>query len=182
MSNERSSHGLLALAVSCFIAAAAAAPAPAAAQEAPGRSPVLSVSGGMTQYDLSGTGTVPFTALRAQIPVSRHFLVEPGATYMSYRNQGDIQAPRWHVLLPEVQLQAQLPGRTLRPYLGVGAGYSRERLESLTVNDLTAAVAAGLRINLPAGFSAGTELRVRAVDPTHGSMADWGVSIGRHIR
>lgn len=150
-------------------------PAPAAAQQ-PERA--LMVIAGPSQYDLGGTGTAPFGAVRLALPLGRTFVFEPGLTYLSYTSQFD---PRIHHILPEAQLQAQLPGETFRPYLGAGLGASLAVSEGDEVMDLTLSGAAGVRVLLGSGWMLGGELRVRVIDPWTGTTADWGFGLGRRL-
>jgi hypothetical protein len=143
----------------------------------------VSVVGGVTEYDLSGVGDRRIMGLRAEIPISGPFIVQPGVSYMNYRDQfsDPVRGPRSHLWFPEVQLQAELPFRALRPYAGVGAGASLQFLDGNSNIDATLSVAAGLRVDLPAGFGIGGELRVRAVDPWAGSTADFALSVSRRL-
>jgi hypothetical protein len=164
------------------ICLAAAAPAHAQAFGAQdGRRPAFAIVGGAVQYDLAGTGTRGFGGVRAQVPVMRHFVVEPGVTYMNYRLQGILQGPRVAMWFPEVQLQAELPLATVRPYLGVGAGIALTSVLDEREVDATASVAGGARVALPGGWGIGGELRVRAVDPFAGTTAEWGVVLSRRL-
>lgn len=158
-----------------FVLAIVAAPAEAQ----PDRRPSASLTAGLTQFDLSGTGTRSFVAVRAQLPVLRHFIAEPGIGFMSYRLHGLPGRHRVSVWLPEVQLQAELPLGGVRPYLGAGAGLALQRVSGESVTDATLSVAGGARVGLSAGWSAGGELRIRAIDPFHGTTADWGLSVIR---
>jgi hypothetical protein len=153
---------------------AAAAPAPAAAQ----MGTTVGVIGGVTQYDLSGTGTVPFGALRVRAPVGMRLWVEGGLGYMAYDTQGGVRS---RLVLPEAQLQAELTRTALRPYLGAGAGIALERVAGTSAQELTLSAAGGVRAAFAPGWEAAAELRVRAVDPWAGSMADWGLGVARRF-
>jgi hypothetical protein len=145
------------------------------------RPPAVAIIGGAVQYDLSGTGTRGFGGVRAQLPVLRHLLVEPGVIYMNYRIQGNLRGPRVAMWFPEVQLQAELPLATVRPYLGVGAGLAVASLLDEREMEATAAIAGGARVALPGAWGVGGELRVRAVDPFTGTTAEWGVFLSRRL-
>jgi hypothetical protein len=166
-------------------AAALAAAAPVQAQVFAGqddaRRPAVAIIGGAVQYDLSGTGTRGFGGVRAQVPVLRHLVVEPGVTYMNYRLQGILRGPRVAMWFPEVQLQAELPLGAVRPYLGAGAGIAVASLLDERDVEATASVTGGARVALPGGWGAGGELRVRAVDPFTGTTAEWGVFLSRRL-
>lgn len=135
----------------------------------------LSVLAGPTEYDLSGTGWAPFMAVRLQWPLTPGLLVEPGLTHLSYRAQFD---DRIHHVLPEVQLQAQVPGRVLRPYIGAGFGASWELTSGRNFFDPTLSGAAGLRAWVGPRWQLTGELRVRSIDPWTATTADWGLGIG----
>lgn len=157
----------------------AAAPAPIGAQDPVSALtepvPALTLLGGVSQYDLSGTGTTPFFAARVDVPLGRVVVLEPGITYLPYEEQFGV---RTHHLLPEVQLQVQRPGDRFRPYLGVGVGFSRALRPGLDESELTASVAAGTRVLTLSGWLVRGELRVRAIDPWTGTTADWSLGVG----
>jgi hypothetical protein len=138
----------------------------------------LAVVGGAWQYDLSGTGTSGFGGLRLELPVSRTFLIEPGLTYASYSTQFD-QGVSY--LLPEVQAQLQIPGKWIRPFVGGGVGLSYAWASGTSATDLTLSGGVGLRGRLTEMWSARGELRVRAIDPSHGSVAEWTLGLARRF-
>jgi hypothetical protein len=142
----------------------------------------IEAAGGRTEYDLSGVGNRNFGALRARVHVLPWLAVEPGLVHMRYRDQFWPAAGRWSLWLPEVQAQAELPFGRVRPYVGAGGGAVFASLDSERVTDATLSVAGGARVELGAGWGVGSELRVRALDPFHGTMADLGVSLSRRIR
>jgi hypothetical protein len=159
---------------------AALSATPAAAQDA-ARRPVIGITVGATQFDLAGTGTEAFGAVRVQVPLTRVFILEPGVGTFSYRPYDLPAAPRHRLWFPELQVQAQVRLGSVRPYLGAGGGAALIRVDGRTEIEETLSAAAGLRVDLPAGFSAGGELRVRAVNPWTGTTADWGLSLGRRL-
>jgi hypothetical protein len=164
----------------CACLALLIAAAPVAGQRE-ARGMMATLQGGAMQYDLAGTGTRAFGAARLQVPVLRHFTVEPGVAYMNYRLQGLRQAPRIHAWFPEVQVQAELPLGGVAPYIGAGGGVAVESMLGERDAVGTASVAGGVRLNIAEGWRAGAELRVRAVDPFHGTTADWGLSLSRRL-
>lgn len=129
--------------------------------------------GGASQYDLSGTGTTGFAALRFDVvPERARFLVfEAGLQYFRYEAQS---ADHERIWFPEASLQLQLPSRVVRPYVGIGAGYG---FSSESEPTLSASV--GSRFRIASQWSLRTELRVRAVDPWTGTTADWGLGVSR---
>jgi hypothetical protein len=150
-------------------------PSMGAAQES-GRA--VSVLAGPSQYDLAGTGTTPFVALRLDLPVHRRLVLEPGFAYLSYESQG---GARIHHVLPEAQLHVTGVGDAFRPYLGGGIGASWATSAADDEIDLTLSVATGLRVRAGSGWILRGELRVRAIDPWTGTTADWGVGVGKRF-
>ena len=159
---------------------AAGVPAGARAQsvaESPApRRPAISVSAGAFQYDLSGTGTAPMVAVRAERPLARYALVEGGLTLARPEQQFGGTTT---FLVPEAQLQAQLPLGRVAPYLGVGAGAAFDRRGDGfggTRSDLTVSGAGGLRAQLTDQVGLRAELRVRGIGTGFtGSAAEWTV-------
>jgi outer membrane protein with beta-barrel domain len=146
--------------------------APVAAHAQANR-PAVSLSAGAFQYDLSGTGTTPMLAARAELPLSRLFLVEGGLTAARPAQQFGATTT---FLAPEVQLQVQAPlaGGRVAPYLGLGGGgafdlrgaaYGGDR------NTVTVSGATGLRYWLSDTFGVRGELRVRGIGTGFGGSA-----------
>jgi hypothetical protein len=148
----------------------------AAIADAAPRRPAVSMSGGAFAYDLSGTGTVPMLAVRAELPLTRFTLVEGGLTAARPDQQF---GARTTFLAPEAQLQLQLPlaGGRVAPYLGAGAGAAldfRGRQFGGTQADLTASAAGGLRAWLTEQVGLRAEMRVRGIGRGFtGSAAEW---------
>lgn len=95
----------------------ASAPELPAQTELPSRN--FAVVAGPANYDLSGTGWSWSAAARLDLSLSRLLLLEHGIGFFTYDSQFD---SRTSYLLPEVSLQLQYPGLSVRPYVGVGAG------------------------------------------------------------
>lgn len=131
---------------------------------------------GASQYDLSGTGTQWFSGLRIEVVPSslRNLVIEGGVHHLSYRTQSDDQRRHW---FPEVSAQLQLTDRVVRPYIGVGAGYSFTSGDSAP----TLSASLGSRIEVCPGWLMRLELRVRSVDPWAGTTADWGIGVSREL-
>jgi hypothetical protein len=143
-----------------------------------GQGRALAVVGGAWEYDLSGTGTSGFGGLRLELPVHRILIVEPGLTYARYSTQFDAGVS---YLIPDLQAQVQVPGRWVRPFLGAGVGLAYAWGDGASVTDLSLSGSAGLRVRLAELWSARTELRVRSIDPFHGSAAEWTFGIARRF-
>lgn len=133
---------------------------------------------GVTQYDLSGVGTVPTASFRATTGLDGTLLGELALAYFAYTSQGERQVN--HVM-PEVQLQAQWPREGLQPYLGVGGGFSYAWTDvsgaSTSETEATLSLAGGFRLPVIAGWILQAELRVRTIDPWTGTSGDWGLGL-----
>lgn len=131
--------------------------------------------GGASQYDLSGTGTTGFAGLRLDVvPESARFIVlEAALEHFGYETQFGENETLW---FPEAAVQLQIPGRVLRPYLGIGAGYAFSTYSAPTLFAL-----GGTRVRIASRWTLQAELRVRAVDPWGGSTADWGLGVSRRF-
>lgn len=146
------------------------------AQDAAG--PVLSLSAGVSQWDLSGTGTTSMLALRGTMPLSSIVLVEAGFLVMRPEQQF---GERTTFVVPEAQLQLQWPLGRFAPYLGIGAGaaldFASEQAGGLD-SDLTISGAGGLRLNLTDQWGAQTELRARGIGTGfEGATAEYTVGL-----
>jgi hypothetical protein len=147
-------------------------PAPGAGQDA---DRAVTVLGGVARYDVDDVDTVPFTAVRVDLPLSPALLVEPGLGYLAYRTASD---ERIRQFLPEVQLQVQLLGERIRPYLGTGIGSSWERGPDRDLTELTVSGAAGVRADAGRRWRVTGEARFRGVGPWSGTVTDWVLGAG----
>ena len=153
-----------------FLAAAASVVlcAPARAQFTAG------VVAGISQFDLSGTGSAKVFGARLDTEVKRWLVLEGSvATFRPLESLGE-----YTYYIPEAQLQAQVPARLIRPYVGAGAGWFVGTHGRPTRG--TASVSGGLRA--PVGSSpviARVELRVRGIgEHFGGSTAEWTLGLG----
>ncbi len=162
-----------------FVAALLCATA-AGAQRAPARATTASIVGGVSQWDLSGTGTSPFVGVRIDRELNSVFLGEAGVTAMRPAEQF---GERVTYLFPEVQLQAQLPFRVVRPYLGVGGGYGLASSRGEHSTEGTVAGAGGVRILVPnSSTTLRAELRIRGVGTgLTGATAEWTLGVGHRF-
>lgn len=140
--------------------------------------PTFTVIAGPSIYDLSGTGTAGFAAIRVDVPAGRVFVIEPGLGVFRYTAQTDETLT---YLFPEVSFQAQVPGGGVRPYVGGGIGFT-EFLSGRGRTDVTLHAAAGLRVALAGGWGLRGEARLRSVDPFTGNTFDLGFGVSRALR
>ena len=134
----------------------------------------VSLSYGVFQFDLSGTGDARMFALRAERMFSRRGLLEGGVVVARPGQQfGDTTT----LVIPELQAQLQLGVGRVAPYLGTGVGWAfdfRDEADGGTQHDITMSVAAGLRGWFSDRFGARAELRVRGFGTGFsGSSAEW---------
>jgi hypothetical protein len=132
----------------------------------------FAVMAGAAQYDLSGTGTTGVLSLR--------FDDMPRSWLVTELSLGLLRPPmqsggRETLLIPEGQLQFQLPTSFVRPYIGVGGGAAIARGGGHTESTVTASASTGLRVTLPnAPLSLQAELRIRGIGQEFsGSTAEW---------
>jgi hypothetical protein len=145
-----------------FTAAAAAlclASTPAYAQAVAG--PAMSLSAGSRVYE-GGAGLALAAALRAEYPISPFFLIE-GAGSVAEPVDGILRST---TSVFELQAQAQLPGGSVVPYLGAGAGFARIRrgAAGFVEEGAVLSVGGGARIGIgrQLGLVADARLRVPA--------------------
>lgn len=136
----------------------------------------VTVAGGASGYDLSGTGTSWVASVRvdgALVPTLRW---QAGVAAFRYEAQSDKQVT---LILPEAGVEWHPPLGLLPLYLGAGAGYDFE--SGGFEDEFTLHAALGLEMGVAPGVALRPELRVRAVDPWVGTMADFtlGVRFGR---
>lgn len=151
---------------------------PAAAQFRERPSPAVSFLAGPSSYDLSGRGTAVAAAVRFDVPTGRLFIIEPGIGFFRYRTRFG-QTIKY--LLPEISFQLQ-PGRgAVRPYVGVGAGFS-EYLTGPGASPGTVHAAAGVRVAVTGNYGFRGEVRIRGLDPFSGQrMTDLSVGVSKRL-
>jgi hypothetical protein len=175
-----SQHRLTTLLATLFVVGAPAA------SHAQTTRPAVSLSAGAFQYDLAGTGTSSMLAARAELPLSRIFLLEGGVVYARPTQQfgpaTSTSCPGCTTtafFVPELQLQVQAPlgGGRVAPYLGLGGGGAfdlRGATYGGSYNTYTASAATGVRTWLSDNFGLRGELRVRGIGRSFGgSAAEW---------
>lgn len=123
--------------------------------------PRFEIAGGVSKFELSGTGTAPFGAVRVDLPLSA--LVLEGS-FGAFRPQENFGVRRTYVV-PEGQIQLQLFPAIIRPYIGVGGGWVRAVSgPDPRRNDVTGSLSAGIRAGLPdLPFALRGEVRLRGI-------------------
>jgi hypothetical protein len=148
-------------------------PAPRAAAQLP--IPSLSVVGGVSQFDLSGTGTAPIGAIRLDVPLI--FVVAEGS-FGVMRAKEDAGTRTY--VIPEAQLQWQLFPLLVKPYVGLGGGLFRAVSGPGDHSSrVTGSASVGIRAGVPLiGAGLRAELRVRGIGSNFsGSAAEWTVGV-----
>jgi opacity protein-like surface antigen len=150
---------------------------PVRAQDAAGQGRALALVGGAWEYDLSGTGTTGFGAVRLELPQAPFLVIEPGVTYARYSPQfgGHV-----NYLIPELQAQLQIPGR-ISPFLGAGAGPSFAWGGGATSADLSLTAGVGTRVHFTEQWSARAEFRARSIHPFHNTIVEWTLGVARRF-
>ena len=140
--------------------------------------PALTLSAGLTEYDLSGVGNGRIAGARIALPVGRAFVLEPAVMYFRYQPQF---GARVTYLFPEVTFQAQARLGELRPYLGAGAGMYAAFAGSFDM-DVTIHAATGFRIDVAERWGVRFEGRLRSLGPLGGNISDVSVGVSRTLR
>ena len=140
--------------------------------------PTFGLAGGVSHFDLAGTGSAPIAVLRLDLPLFP-LIAEASLTAFRPNEQNGV---RRSYIIPEAQLQYQLFPMFVRPYVGVGAGYFR----AITGpdphrNEVTYSASAGIRAGFPTlPFSLRTELRARGIGSGFAANAvEWTIGISR---
>ena len=135
--------------------------------------PAISLSAGVSQFDLSGTGTMGIVAARGEFPIVPVLLLEGGVTLARPEQQF---SDRSTLVMPEIQLQLQVP-RRVAPYLGIGAGFATDMASEQhggSDSEITFAGSAGLRAAVTRQVGLRMELRIREFGTGfYGTTADW---------
>ena len=132
---------------------------------------------GITQFDLSGTGTAPVVSIRAEQEINRFLVVEGAVTLFRPKEQF---GTRRTFIVPEVQLQLQLPAEIVRPYLGVGVGGAF--ISNGGGSQEVISAAGGIRAAISKEWDVRGELRVRNIGKLFtGATADWTAGFARRF-
>ncbi len=137
----------------------------------------LGVGAGISYFDLSGIGSTTVFSVRAELEARRWLVLE--ASVGAIRPNEQFMQQRTYVL-PDVQMQLQLPGESLRPYLGIGVG-AMLGTQSPRVRP-SASGAAGFRLLVPGTrIDVRPELRVRYIGRSNGVTADWTLGVAYRL-
>lgn len=122
--------------------------------------PSFAIVGGVSHFDLSGTGSTPTGALRVDVPLLS--LVAEGSLGIMRPKEDD--GTRTYII-PEAQLQYQLLPILVKPYIGVGAGmFKAVSGPDPHHSDLALSAALGVRASVPlTGLGLQLEGRVRGI-------------------
>lgn len=132
---------------------------------------------GATRYDIDRVATGIAGAVRLGIPSGRIFVIEPGIGFFRYENQlGETIS----YLLPEVSIQVEPPRGTIRPYFGIGAGFT-EFLSGRGSTYATMHAATGVRVALTEGWGFRGDIRARTIDPFRQSTLDFTVGVSKRL-
>jgi hypothetical protein len=140
--------------------------------------PRFEIAGGVSKFDMSGTGTAPFGAVRVDLPLTA--LIFEGS-FGAFRPQEQFGVRRTYIV-PEGQVQLQLFPAIIRPYVGVGGGWVRAVSgPDPRRNDVTGSLSAGIRAGLPGlPFALRAEVRVRGIGKGFTSSAsEWTIGLSR---
>jgi hypothetical protein len=136
----------------------------------------LGIAAGFSQFDVDGTGTSRLIALRGEVETQPWLVLDGGVTVFRPRTQFEDDR---HYFMPELQIQAQVPGRAVRPYVGFGIGTLLAR-RGPTAKRVVGG-AGGLRI----GFRESrvvlrTEIRIRGIGESfaRGTITEWTIGAG----
>ena len=127
-------------------------------------------SAGVAQFDMAGTGTAPFGALRLERELASWLV---GDLALGLIRPDEQIALRQTYLIPEAQLQAQRTFGRVRPYLGAGMGM----LKSLNGSARTYAIfsgSTGARVAVTNALDVRGELRVTGQSAT---LAQWTLGL-----
>lgn len=140
---------------------------PASAQM--GKALNVTVSAGIAEYDLSGTGTTGVGALTLSIPLFSFLTIDPSVGFLRYEPQ--LSGSSTTFLLPEVSARLQAPGDRLNPYLALGGGMAAV-VGGNGDSDFTLHAALGTYLWFNQSWAIRPEARIRGIDPFVGTTAD----------
>ena len=134
----------------------------------------IGFSAGVAQFDMAGTGTAPFGALRLERELTSWLV---GDLALGLIRPDEQISSRQTYVVPEAQLQVQRTLGRVRPYLGAGMGM----LKSLNGSARTYAIfsgATGARVAVTNALDLRGELRVTGQSAT---LAQWTLGLARRF-
>ena len=158
---RRVSRLLVSLSLFCTFASGASA------QERPW---AVSVSSGVVDFDLSGTGKTIGTSVRGERTFTDRLSLEVGS--LLARPTEDFATTT--LLAPEALVRYTFTDRRFAPYAAGGGGFVMRHVDGQTAWDPSMAGAAGLRVRLSDETSVQGEMRLRGIGRTwSGTNAEW---------
>jgi hypothetical protein len=146
----------------------------ASAQQGPRPRFGIGLVAGPAQFDMSGTGTTAFGALRADQELTSWLVLEQSLGVLRPDEQ---TLTRRTYLMPELQLQTQATFGNVRPYLGLGVGYLHA-ISGDSRNYGVASGSVGARTALSPSLDLRSELRVTGQAAT---LAQWTLGVSRRF-
>jgi hypothetical protein len=137
--------------------------------------PSFSIVGGVSHFDLAGSGSTPIGELRLNVPLI--LLSAEGSFGVIHPSENG--GSRTYII-PEAQLQYPFLPFLVKPYVGIGGGWLRAVTGPEPHNNAgTFSVSAGVRIAPPLiGIGLRGEVRYRALGSSIGSsMTDFTLGI-----
>jgi hypothetical protein len=118
-------------------------------------------------------------AARAEFPLGRNgnWLLVPGITYA----RGEFKSsPRSSLLIPEIRFDREISHGKIRPFFGMGGGFSIGNLVDRQSSEMLTA-ASGVRADLGANWGVRMELEMRLAGGFVAGSAGWGLGIAHHF-
>lgn len=141
----------------------------------------VSLLAGPAFYNFGLTGTKATVRLGfSWRPFGRVLVLEPSFGYFSYNTSTEgltLGDSRWLFSEASVQVEGRL-GST-RPYVGIGGGGGRERLDGRSQREPTLLAITGIRVDLGTNWGARAEARLRSIDPFAYSLLEFGIGLSR---
>jgi hypothetical protein len=144
-----------------------------------GRFESVSISAGVSQFDLAGTGTAPAIVIRYDHNIgSAHWLL--GDASLTIMRPEEQLVGRRTYAISEAQVHFQIPAAVVRPYIGFGPGWlfpvsgAGHRRGQLSTSG-----AGGIRVVPDGPLAFRVELRIRAIGSAFESTTvDWTAGVG----
>lgn len=178
-----------------LLAAGSAAATDVCSAQSERASAEVGLSAGLMQYDGAGTSTSSLVGIAGTMPLNARWLLFDGvARYASVREESvdpaslRVDRTRAPLALVDAQLQAQLPFRTFRPYVGLGGGVA-SYLSGARADRVSPSVSAsiGARVPIYGSYLVRGEMRLRGWNMTRdgagygASAADWTLGVARRF-